>query len=496
MELFGVHDHFHHNINSTSLPSMSSQKRGNTSNHYGDRNQHFNKKQRPNQPTYSTTSHDDRNRPQYGKPLQRGNFSPQQRNEAPSDQPELSATQMQTGLVALLDRFVAAEMTPDADKDILHHARELRRLVVARTTKSVSAQAKRDLDEKRPDKAVNVTVPDYIQRKVIAAKDLPPLPPVTEPHLHEAVFTHKSVHANNVNVHQHIDLGLDYERLEFLGDAYIELIASRALYNRFPHVDVPSLCSWRERLVENIALAKFSEAYGFPDQLKRKVELDKDSKAYKKVVADIFEAYVAGVVLSDPENGFATAEKWLDELWAPQLLGFREKVVENARARDDLQKMLVLNGIDLKYREEKPMTMEQGLQRYYLGVYLTGWGYENEWLGSGEGQKKAQACISAATDALKRNSKVLQDAARQKRELMEVRAKEREEQAQAETTENGKGQEGDADRDASAPQTTNAPTEDSENTKKRKSDNVEGSSEKSKKHKKDKKERKEKGSED
>jgi ribonuclease-3 len=397
---------------------------------------------------------------------------------------------MQTGLVALLDRFVAAETTPDADKDILHHARELRRLVASRNEKSVSAQAKRDLDEKRPDKAANVTVPDYIHRKVVAAKDLPPLPPVTEPHLQEAVFTHRSVHANNINVHQHVDLGLDYERLEYLGDAYIELIASRALYNRFPHVDVPQLCSWRERLVENIALAKFSEAYGFPDQLKRKVEFDKDTKAWRKVVADIFEAYVAGVVLSDPDNGFATAEKWLDELWAPQLLGFQEKVVENARARDDLQKLLVVNGIELKYKEEKPMIMEQGLQKYYLGVYLTGWGYENEWLGSGEGQKKAQACISAATDALKRNGDVLQNAARQKKELMEVRVREREEQAQAEAAENGNGEDAD---EPSALNTVDTMDETAENLKKRKSDKSDESSEKkSKKPKKDKKDQKEK----
>ncbi|KAH5156924.1 hypothetical protein HBH69_087460 [Parastagonospora nodorum] len=474
---------------------MSSQKRGNAFNHYGDRNQHSNKKSRISQPTYNTASYDDRSSKQYNRPQQRGNFTPQHRNDGSPSPPELSAAEMQTGLVALLDRFVAAEMTPDADKDILYHARELRRLVASRNEKSVSAQAKRDLDEKRPDKAANVTVPDYIHRKVVAAKELPPIPPVTEPHLQEAVFTHRSIHANNVNVHQHVDFGLDYERLEYLGDAYIELIASRALYNRFPHVDVPQLCSWRERLVENVALAKFSEAYGFPDQLKRKVEFDKKSKAWRKVVADIFEAYVAGVVLSDPENGFATAEKWLDELWASQLLNFQEKVVENARARDDLQKLLVVNGIQLNYKEEKPMIMEQGVQKYYLGVYLTGWGYEDEWLGSGDGQKKAQACISAATDAIKRNSAALQSAAQQKKELMEVRAKERGEQAQAEAAEIGKGEDDD---DGKAPEVKSAGMLDhtSDSAKKRKSDRSNESEKKSKKHKKDKKEKREKHHED
>jgi ribonuclease-3 len=464
---------------------MSSQKRGYGSNHYGDRNQHFNKKPRPNQPTYNSATFDDRNRNAPSKPQQRGNPTPQRRDNGESDQPALSAAEMQTGLVALLDRFVEAEMTPEADKDILLHAQELRRLVSLRNSKSTSAQAKRDLDEKRPNKAANVVIPDYIHRKVVAAKDLPPLPPITEPHLHEAVFTHRSVHATNINIHQGIDLGLDYERLEFLGDAYLELIASRALYNRFPQVEVPQLCSWRERLVENLALGKFSEAYGFSDRLKYKVDFDKDTKAWKKVVADIFEAYVAGVVLSDPKNGFATAEKWLDELWAPQLLGFKEKVVENPRAREELQKQVEMKGVRVRYQEEKPMTMENGVQRYYLGLYLTGWGFENEWLGSGEGQNKAQACISAATDALKRNNPTLQSAARQKQELKELNAKMLEERAVAEAAENGKG-EGDAE-----PKPTEPQEESSENAKKRKSDAVDAWPEKqSKKSKKDKNEKK------
>jgi ribonuclease-3 len=451
---------------------MASQKRGHGSNNYGDRNQHFNKKPRYNQSTYGTASFDDHTRNALGKPQQRGNIVPLRRDDGPPGELSLSAAEMQTGLVALLDRFVAAEMTPEADKDILMHAQELRRLVSLRNTKSASAQAKCDLDQKRPDEAANVAISDYIHRKVVAAKDLPPLPPITEPHLHEAVFTHKSVYVTNSTIHQGVDLGLDYERLEFLGDAYIELIASRALYNRFPHVEVPLLCFWRERLVENIALAKFSEAYGFPDRLKCKVDLDKDTKAWMKVVADIFEAYVAGVVLSDPQNGFATAERWLDELWAPQILGFKEKVVENPRAREDLQKMVEMNGVRLKYQVEKPMTAENGVQKFYLGLYMTGWGYENEWLGSGDGQNKAQACIAAAADALKRNSQALQSAARQKLERKEGNAKALEEKVKPEDGEGEDSAVGDAD---------------VESSKKRKCDNADAPAEKkSKKSKKDK----------
>jgi ribonuclease-3 len=327
---------------------------------------------------------------------------------------------MQTGLVALLDRFVAAETTTDADRDVLHHANHLRRLLCARNH-STSANAKLELDGKRPDHAANVAVPEYLERKVFDAKDLPPLPPIVEPHLHEAVFTHRSANLGSGNSNQALQLHLDYERLELLGDAYIELIASRALYNRFPHVDVPELCSWRERLVENSALGKFSEAYGFPDRLKHRNQWDHSTKAWHKVVADIFEAYVAALVLSDPVNGFSTAEEWLTDLWAPQLLGFKEKIIENPQAREELNKMIVVKDVKLDYRQEKPMTYDSGsIQRFFIGLYLTGWGYENEWLGSGEGQSKHQAAVAAANAAIK-NSPAVKDAAQQKGKLMEVR---------------------------------------------------------------------------
>jgi ribonuclease-3 len=339
---------------------------------------------------------------------------------------------MQTGLVALLDRFVADETTLGADKDMLHHAHELRRLLCARND-STSSKAKRELDEKRPDKAVKVTIPEYVERKVRAAQDLPPLPPIKEPHLHEAVFTHRSAIFDPSIPGSSLgeDLSLDYERLELLGDAYIELIASRALYNRFPHVDVPELCMWRERLVENVTLGKFSNAYGFPDRLKHRAQWDKNSKQYQKVVADIVEAYVAAVVLSDPEDGFETAEAWLTELWAPQLLAFREKIIENPQARDELNKLVLGKGVKLTTKEVKPMTYDSNsVQCYHIGIYLTGWGYENEWLGNGDGQNKVQAGVAAAADALKRNGAVLQDAIRQKNELRAARLKEQEEMDQ------------------------------------------------------------------
>ncbi|KAL1642549.1 hypothetical protein SLS61_009639 [Didymella pomorum] len=407
-------------------------KRGGSTNLYDDSDR-FEKRSRPNQPSYNSGYNGNNgNRDQrHGYPQQRSNGPHQHRGgQGAGFTGELSRDDMHTGLVALLDRFVAEETRPDADRDILYHASQLRHLL-ARKQNSTSADSMRELDERRPSTTPKTVIPPYVHRKVQEAKDFPPLPPIDEPHLHDAVFTHRSFITRAGEKGTYTDLDLDYERLEFLGDAYIELIASHALYSRFPHVDVPQLCSWRERLVENSMLGKFSEAYGFTDRLRHHNQWDRNSKAWKKVVADVFEAYVAGVVLADPAHGYEIADKWLTELWAPQLLSFKEKIIEDPHAKNKLAALVVVNDIKLEYREERPMIYEKGsnLQKYFMGVYLTGWGYKDEWLGSGEGQNKANASSAAAADAIRKNSDATQDAAKQKAELV---AKRREEKAKAE----------------------------------------------------------------
>ncbi|CBY00928.1 hypothetical protein IAQ61_011832 [Plenodomus lingam] len=466
------------------------------------------KRHQPARMTYNTAAYDDSVKATtgYGKPQhkQKGFIGD------PKPQPPLSTPELQTGLVALLDRFIGEETTPKADRDVLHHARELRRLLCARPN-FLSSQLKQELDQKRPYNEARVKIPDWIERQLHAAKALPPLPPINEPHLHQAVFTHRSavINPGDLVAMSKLDLGLDYERLEYSGDAYIELIATRALCNRFPQVDVPELCSWRERLVENSTLSKFSDAYGFPDRLSHRLFVERGSKAWMKVSADIFEAYIAGLVESDPEHGFHIAEEWLTELWAPQLLSFQAKVIENPKAKDELSKLVMCKGVTLQYREDKPMTFDTGsIQRYYIGIYLTGWGYEDEWIGSGEGQNKSQAGIAAATAAI-RNSAVVKDAAQKKAELLQSKRLEKEALAKeyaereaanggagvkepAATVENGvreSSQETVPKTGANGAQDVTETKDCQDKPKKRKSDNDEASSDKKKKRKKEKKDK-------
>lgn len=343
--------------------------------------------------------------------------------EPESCQPCQSAnSDMLSGTIALLDQLVADEAGAKADKHVLHHARELHRLLSLRAAQSLPSKAMQSLDSNRPETAPKVRIPPALVSRVKKAKGLPSLPPITEPYLQDAVFTHTSANDySTANVRGYRSDHLNYERLEFLGDAFIEVIASRLLYSRFPDTETSHQSALRESLVKNETLSRFSEAYGLGDRLKHGTHV-RNSKNWPKILADVFEAYVAAVVLSDPESGYGVAESWLTELWAPKLLEFKLKPIENPKARDELSKLLMAKGIKLDYRQERPMEVTAGQQKFFIGVYLTGWGFENEWLGSGEGQNKSQACVFAAMDALKNRRPIIAVANARKLEVYPPKA--------------------------------------------------------------------------
>ncbi|MCJ1374945.1 hypothetical protein MMC20_006178 [Loxospora ochrophaea] len=233
-------------------------------------------------------------------------------------------------------------------------------------------------------------------------KGYPTLPTIGDKSLEEATFTHQgTVHANVID-----RVDNNYERLEFMGDAYLELFASRLIYSRFPNMSTGRLSQLRESLVKNETLSQFAMAYGFDERAhlpKGVIANGPNLKIWQKTLADIFEAYVAAVVLSDPANGVATAEKWLGELWEKRLSKADDGSVINVNAKQELaRKTMSARQAVLEYREELPARIikEEGKVWFYIGVYLTGWGWEDQHLGSGRGLNKSEAGQRAAMEAL------------------------------------------------------------------------------------------------
>ncbi|MCJ1454514.1 hypothetical protein MMC28_004867 [Mycoblastus sanguinarius] len=232
---------------------------------------------------------------------------------------------------------------------------------------------------------------------------LPPLPPVRDPSLSNAAFTHPGV----INIHTNSKVDLSYDRLEFLGDAYIELIATRMVYPRFPNLPPGRLSQQRELLVKNETLADYSLAYGFDKKLKLPPSFEAQntrSKIWTKTLGDVFEAYVAAVIMSDPENGFQIAEAWLTALWESKLSVQKsvDTKLADANAKQQLGQRIMGKGIKLNYKDEAPPDeyRKEGKLVFHIGVYLTGWGWENQHLGSGKGLSKQEAGAHAAVEAL------------------------------------------------------------------------------------------------
>ncbi|KAI6802667.1 hypothetical protein KC361_g1097 [Hortaea werneckii] len=265
-------------------------------------------------------------------------------------------------------------------------------------------------------------------------KGLPSLPEITDPALKDAPFRHKST-VNDYNRSAN-PTDITYEKLEFLGDAYLELLASRLLYTRFPHITAGQQSQLRELLVKNETLAQYAHTYNFDRRVQvgdlERMQHDskeRGNKGFNKVLGDVFEAYIAAVILSSPDEGFAIAEKWMQSLWAPRLLEAAEKEryytpgltlehadgegsetgpdplkIYNPTAKADLQKKIVGARVKLDYqpyRDSVELKGDQlGQNRHYIAVYLTGYGYERKLLGRGEGKNKVEAGNWAAQEAM------------------------------------------------------------------------------------------------
>ena len=110
------------------------------------------------------------------------------------------------------------------------------------------------------------------------------------------------------------------------------------LFYRYPHLRVGRRSTMREQMVRNDTLYRFSTWYGWSDSGGIRIDLNTkhQSKAevWMKIMADVFEAYVAAVVLSDKVNGYATAKKWVTELWEAFGLIHSEGVAEAMVARE------------------------------------------------------------------------------------------------------------------------------------------------------------------
>ncbi|MEK7211120.1 MAG: ribonuclease III, partial [Patescibacteria group bacterium] len=106
-------------------------------------------------------------------------------------------------------------------------------------------------------------------------------------------LTHRSY------INEHPDLARGHnERLEFLGDAVLELVVTKYLYDNYENPE-GDLTNWRASLVNAIMLSKLAQEMGVEDYLflSRGEAKDTGSKARQYILANAFEAIIGAIYL-------------------------------------------------------------------------------------------------------------------------------------------------------------------------------------------------------
>jgi len=124
----------------------------------------------------------------------------------------------------------------------------------------------------------------------------------------DTAFTHRSF-ANEY----HITKVASYERLEFLGDAILEFISSRTLYERYPEKTEGELTQLRASLVCEYTLSQITDQLDFGTYLylSRGEEMTGGRKR-KSILCDLFESVLGAIYLDGGiEEAFKYVEKFL-----------------------------------------------------------------------------------------------------------------------------------------------------------------------------------------
>jgi len=198
------------------------------------------------------------------------------------------------------------------------------------------------------------------------------------------------VHRSYLNENR--DFELDHnERMEFLGDAVLELIVTEYLYNNFSNPE-GELTNYRAALVNGKMLAKISKEIGLEDYLLMSRGEAKDlGKARQYLLANALEAVIGAIYL---DQGYKKSEKFItDCVLSKMKYVLDEKLYQDPKSKfqEEAQEKA---GVTPVYKVIKEWGPDHD-RNFVIGIYL-----ENEKIAEGEGTSKQAAQRNAAKKGL------------------------------------------------------------------------------------------------
>ena len=207
------------------------------------------------------------------------------------------------------------------------------------------------------------------------------------------LITHAFYHSSYVNEHK--DLKGDNERLEFMGDAVLQIYSATILFNKTPKLDEGDMSKLRANMVCENTLAKIAREFKLNDYLmlgqgeEKTGGRDRDS-----IISDMFEAFIGAVYVdTDIDNVF----NLLEQLFENHIDSINEDVIDyKTRLQEYVQ-------ADSSRTIEYELVYSKGpcnKPEFKMAVKIDGIVY-----GYGIGSTKKEAQKKAAKDALDKVAK-------------------------------------------------------------------------------------------
>lgn len=211
----------------------------------------------------------------------------------------------------------------------------------------------------------------------------------SDPQLLRQAFTHRSYlneHRGEVEGHN--------ERLEFLGDAVLELISTHFLYEKFPQHTEGELTAFRAALVNAVTCAEIATKLGMNDYLLLSKGESKDQgRARGILLANAFEALIGAIYI---DQGYDAAKAFIFEHLFPKM----DEIIKKKLWRD------AKSALQEKLQEHESLTP------YYAVIRETGPDHDKEFVvgvyakdalvAQGSGKSKQEAEQAAAHAALEK----------------------------------------------------------------------------------------------
>lgn len=209
--------------------------------------------------------------------------------------------------------------------------------------------------------------------------------------LNPALLEQALVHRSYLNEVTSFPLGSN-ERLEYLGDAVLELVASEFLFHRFPSATEGELTAMRAAIVRAPTLGKFAREVHLGDLLYlSRGESETGARTRPRLLSQAFEAVIGALYL---DQGLSTARDFIFRFIGPE--------VDRLEAQHHL--------LDAKSRLQEVVQSDIGVTPEYHLVSMTGPGHRplfsvevragERVLGAGRAHNKREAEQLAAADAL------------------------------------------------------------------------------------------------